>query len=93
MGFWYLDATGKGKRPVYCLIEENFDFAYVTDEGFCFVRWFDFDPLDVFGNWMGDDTEYDDSDTEIPMNPKEVREWVELMWYSRDYCGIKTFEN
>jgi hypothetical protein len=89
VGFWYSDATGKGRKPVYCLVNERFAFAYLQDGEFFLVRWIDFDPLDVLGQWMGDDTDYDDVDTPI-MTPKEIKEWVELMWYSRAYCGIET---
>lgn len=88
VGFWYLDATGKGRQPVYCRIDRDFEFAYVKDGIFIPVRWIDFDPLHDLEGWMGDDTEYD-SNTK-PMNPKEIQEWVEITWYSRRYCGIQT---
>jgi hypothetical protein len=91
VGFWSLDATGKGRRPVYCLIDKEFEFAYLKDGVFTLVRWIDFDPLDILGSWMGDDTEYD-GDTEV-MSPKEIREWVITMWYSRNFCGIETLGN
>lgn len=82
VGFWFTDATGRGGRPVYCLINRNFEYAYLEGRTFVLVRWIDFDPFNVFGDWMGDDTEDNDC-----MNPEEVRAWVQTMWMSWNYVG------
>lgn len=84
VGFWFTDATGRGGRPVYCLVNRNFEYAYPEGTTFSLVRWIDFDPFNVFGNWMGDDTEDDDDDS---MSPEEVKGWVITMWMSRKYVG------
>lgn len=82
VGFWVIDATGRGRCPVYCLINRNFEYAYLKGRTFVLVRWIDFDPFDVFGDWMGDDTEDDEC-----MDPEEVRAWVQAMWMSWEYAG------
>jgi hypothetical protein len=48
------------------------------------VRYNDFDPLDEFGDWLGDDTEDEDA-----MSPEEVKLWVAMTWESRIYAGIQ----
>jgi hypothetical protein len=82
VGFWFADATGRGARPVYCLVDRDFEYAYLEGRKFILVRWIDFDPFNVFGDWMGDDTEDNDC-----MNPDEVRAWVLTMWMSWKYAG------
>jgi hypothetical protein len=82
VGFWFTDATGRGGRPVYCLINRDFEYAYLEGRTFFLVRWIDFDPFHVFGDWMGDDTEDNDC-----MSPEEVRVWVQTMWLSWNYAG------
>ncbi|EED14473.1 hypothetical protein TSTA_106830 [Talaromyces stipitatus ATCC 10500] len=90
VGFWSADASGNGRRPVYCLVETDFEFAYLKGNTFILVRYDDFDPLDEFGDWLGDDTEDEDA-----MSPEEVKAWVEMMWESRVYAGLQdtTFED
>lgn len=56
VGFWYADPSGNGRRPVYCLVED-LEFAYQEGDSFISTRYNDFDPLDDFGDWLGDDTE------------------------------------
>jgi hypothetical protein len=92
VGYWHVDASGKGRRPVYCLVYESFKYAYLDYGKPILVRWVDFDPLEVFGERMGDDTEHDTADDgdgfEEPMDEKKVRSWVESMWFSKEFCGI-----
>jgi hypothetical protein len=90
VGFWSADASGNGRRPVYCLVEVDFEFAYLKGNTFVLVRYDDFDPLDEFGDWLGDDTEDEEA-----MSPEEVKVWVEMMWESRIYAGLQdmTFED
>lgn len=88
MGFWFLDATGRGRQPVYCRIDRNFEFAYLKDRVFIPVRWFDFDPLYDLEGWLGDDTEY--NGTSEVKSLKEIQGWVQLTWHTRLYCGVET---
>lgn len=84
VGFWFTDATGRAGHPVYCLVNSNFEYAYLEGTTFILVRWIDFDPFNVFGDWMGDDTEDNEDDS---MSPEEVKGWVITMWMSRKYVG------
>lgn len=38
------------------------------------MRYDDFDPLDDFGDWLGDNTEDEDA-----ISPEEVKMWVAMM--------------
>ncbi|EED11911.1 hypothetical protein TSTA_110900 [Talaromyces stipitatus ATCC 10500] len=84
IGFWFADQSGNGRRPVYCLINRDFEFAYLKGKTFILVRYDDFDPLDEFGDWLGDDTEDEDA-----MSPEDVKGWVQMMWEIRNYAGIQ----
>lgn len=83
VGFWFADQSGNGRRPVYCLVEKDFEFAYQKEDSFILTRYDDFDPLDDFGDWLSDDTEDEDA-----MSPEEVKVWAEMMWESRVYAGL-----
>jgi hypothetical protein len=50
------------------IIFEDEDPSYEQEE---------FNPLDEFGDWLGDDTEDEDA-----MGLEEVKVWVEMMWGS-----------
>jgi hypothetical protein len=84
VGFWFADPSGNGSRPVYCLVKRDVDFAYRKGKRFICVRYIDFDPLDEFGDWRGDDTEDEDA-----MCPDDVKMWARMMWVSRVYAGIQ----
>lgn len=90
VGFWYADPSGNGRRPVYCLVEKDLEFAYQKEGSFILTRYDDFNPLDDFGDWLGDDTEDEDA-----MSPEEVKDWVEMMWKNRVYARLQdmTFED
>ncbi|EED22715.1 hypothetical protein TSTA_062030 [Talaromyces stipitatus ATCC 10500] len=79
VGFWYADASGNGRRRVYCLVKEDFEFAYQEGKEFILIRDIDFDPLPKFGDWRGDDTE-----DENAMSPKRIKEWAQKMWKLRN---------
>lgn len=57
VGFWSADASRNGRRPVYCLVERDFEFVYLKEGTFILMCYDDFDPLDEFGDWLGNDTE------------------------------------
>ncbi|EED22538.1 hypothetical protein TSTA_060330 [Talaromyces stipitatus ATCC 10500] len=84
VGFWYADMNGNGMRPVYCLVKRDLEFAYRKGKKFISVRYYDFDPLDRFGDWMGDDAE-----DENAMSPKMVKMWAQNMWKHRNYAGSR----
>lgn len=90
VGFWSANTNGDGRRPVYCLVKRDFEFAYLRGKRSILVRYEDFDPLDEFGDWLGDDTEDKDA-----MSPDEVKVWVDMMWESRLFAGLQdmTFED
>ncbi|KAH8691919.1 hypothetical protein BGW36DRAFT_303522 [Talaromyces proteolyticus] len=91
VGYWYADSTGRGRRPVYCLMDD-FEYVYFDDGKLVLVRWIDFDPLEHFGHWDGDDTESgidgEENDQERPMTPEEVKIWVRTMWECRNFLDI-----
>lgn len=70
----------------------NFEYAYFASGKPVLVRWIDFDPLEHFGGWDGDDTESgtdeEETDQERPMAPEEVKIWVRTMWECRDDLDI-----
>lgn len=74
VGFWY-DASGTGRRRVYCLVDKAFEFAYQEGTEFIPVREIDFNPLRGFGDWQGDDSE------------AKMKKWVRITWNRRDYLG------
>jgi hypothetical protein len=84
VGFWYADPSGNGKRPVYCFVKEDFNFAYRKGDSFILTADDDFDLLDDLGDWLDEDTE--DKDV---MSPEAVKVWVEMMWESRVYAGTQ----
>lgn len=90
VGYWHINASGEGRSPVYCMVEKDFEYACWINGALELVRWYDFDPHDFFGEWMGDDTERDtdmEGDME-PMSQKQVWSWVESIWLSKEFCGI-----
>lgn len=78
VGFWYADSSGNGKRPVYCSIEEDFQFTYRKGDSFVLTTDYDFDLLDEL-EWLHEDAEDKDS-----MSPIAVKAWTEMMWESRE---------
>jgi hypothetical protein len=84
VGFWYADPSGNGKRPVYCFVKEDFNFAYRKGDSFILTTDDDFDLLDDLGDWLDEVTE-----DKGAMSPEAVKVWVEMMWESRVYAGTQ----
>jgi hypothetical protein len=77
VGYWHLDFTGLGRRPIYisphdleCVVERSGRIKK--------VRYEDFDPLDIFNEILGDMSDVLDRE-EID---NEMRPLVESMWRS-----------
>lgn len=65
---------------MYCFVKEDLKFVYQKGDLFILITYDDFDPLDIFGDWL-------DEEDKDAMSPEDIKVWVKMMWESRIYAG------